>query len=429
MIPHGNTLNYVASGMQFLRFPYVESIANQEAMETMGKWIARLNGANSHYFSVLFNAFTEKKVGDPSERFIRPYVYDMHADSGGLQIVSRGFTADEKRKQEVYKIQGRYSDVAMSFDEIPAYTIVAKSVLKDATNKVFDRSRLEACARETGKNLRKQIESFIQQKTDTKPLAIIQGNDLETATIWVEEMFKEIPEELYSHIKGVAIGSPCIGVGEVEEIEKLFWFTQIPLPLKDIHLHMLGVGSINRIAPLAAFVRGGLIKDTFISYDSTTHTAMNIRGRYYYGLKDGLAYQTKVSKVFIPEYESIYNDIIEFAPELTQWADTPKKFFDFLITDAKLQKEQTGTQIPLIMCVKAHGFACMNNFTKHVEKSLVDDKVFHDIIGSEHRQQIYDNLSSIKTKSDYYYWKANNARFLDSKPTRTNHVTLEDFFV
>lgn len=428
MIPHNNQLNYVASGMQFLRFPYVESLANEEGMAMMGTWLRRLDHSHSHRFSVLFNAFTEKKVAEPVRQFIKPHVYDIHADSGGLQIVSRGFTADTARKQQVYDVQAGYCDTAMSFDEIPAYIIGNQRALKDSNLKVFDRSRLEACAHESGKNLRTQILSFIEKKSEAKPLAIIQGNDLETASIWVDEMFKEIPKELLGHIRGVAIGSPCIGSGEVEAIEKLFWFTELNIPIKNPQLHILGMGTIKGILPLACFFRSGMIHDTHVSYDSTTHTAMNIRGRYYFGRKPGLPYQTMVNKIFIPEYEDIFNDIIQFAPELKRWTPDAHSFFHHLIEDAKKQKAETGTQMPLIMAVKAHGFSCMNNFMQHAMQVITDDEVFREVTKTEQRYQIYKTLEQVKNKTDYYYWKAANSRFLESNPVRTNVVTLEDFF-
>ena len=68
--------------------------------------------------SILFNAFTEKNY---LERILTSgkFGFDrVYADSGGLQMVTLGLTANHEAKQEVYAIQSQ-TDLAMCFDEIP----------------------------------------------------------------------------------------------------------------------------------------------------------------------------------------------------------------------------------------------------------------------------------------------------------------------
>lgn len=87
-------------------------------------------------------------------------------------------------------------------------------------NRYFDRTKLVDCAVQSGKNLASQLAYFESVNSDTKPLLIVQGNCLETASIWVENMYKQIPKDLQANIGGVAFGSPCIGTGALEEVEK-----------------------------------------------------------------------------------------------------------------------------------------------------------------------------------------------------------------
>lgn len=427
---NGNTLNYVASGLKMMRFPNKQVLKEEAATSAMANWFRRVDGRNDHRVSVLFNAYQETNLPPYIDRFIKDHVYDVHADSGGLQILSRKASIDAALKKKIYRMQGAHSDLAMGFDEIPAFSIANRSAIKDGSFKVFDRPRLESCARETGRNLKGQIETFIDMGVETKALAIIQGNDLETATIWCEEMFKEVPRELLERVQGIAIGSPCIGVGEVEEIEKLFWFTQLDLPIHNPQLHLLGVGALSRTLPLITFMRAGIIKDTIISYDNTTHTGMNTKGVYYFGLEpwSGSRARVTLSRTFVPEYEEVYHSVVSFCPEVTQWAPNVQEFFYLLTAPAKTILEERKTTSGMVMSMKAHAFGCMNNFMHHFSKCLVDDGVYDNIISTPERRLAYHHLEKIKTREDYYQWKSENARFLDSSPTRTQHNTLEDFF-
>jgi hypothetical protein len=441
MLRHNNELCYVASGLQFAKFLYKDVLEEKEHVEQVGRWLKLLDGANSHRFSVLFNAFTEKNLGAPILETIKPFVFDVHSDSGGLQIISRGMKISPEIKRNIYEIQAKFSDVAMSFDEIPVYTLVNKSVLKDAGNKVFDRSRLEICAKETAKNITEQIQYFLDEKTSTRPLAIIQGNDLETAMIWSDVLFKEIPKSMHEVIKGIAIGSPALGVGELEEVKKNFWFTQIPFDIKEKHLHLLGVGAMKRFVPTLVFVKSGIFKDTFLSYDSTTHTSMNIYGRYYYGKKPGRKYQIVFNRNYSVEYEEMFEDMKTLIPGLEKWCKDSREFHVLMNTSPSKYKEKYGSPLPVVMVTIAHAVSCIYNFTKHVEDALEDDEILYEMIDEEAtdsksgikyvdttKRNVYKELAKVKTLEEYRYWEAHLGRFLDSKPARSNHTTLDAFF-
>lgn len=439
---HGNMLCYVASGLGFSKFFRKESLKDKEILNLIGRWIKKLDNTNNHRFSILFNAYTEKKIAPLIQETIKPYVYDVYSDSGGLQIISRGFTITPDLKKEIYQIQGKYSDVAMSFDEIPVYTLVNKSELKDASNKVFDRSRLISCAKETAKNITEQISLFIDNKSKTKPLAIIQGNDLETAMIWADTLFKNIPKDMHDAIGGIAIGSPALGVGELEEVKKAFWFTRIRSEIIDLkHFHLLGVGAMKRFVPTLVFIKSGLFKDTFVSYDSTTHTSMNIYGRYYYGKKPNKQYQIVYNRKYNQVYDEIYDDIISFLPELSRWCKDSKEFHYVMNINPNEYFKRHGTKMPIIMSTIAHSISCINNFTKHVDDALKDDEVLYEMIDEvrmdkktkikyvdKTKRNVYNELKKVKTLDDYIYWENHLGRFLNSKPSRSSHSTLDGFF-
>jgi hypothetical protein len=438
---HSNELCYVASGLQFAKFLYKEQMEDKELVALTGEWLKRINGANHHKFSILFNAFTEKKMGPQIEATMKPFVYDVHSDSGGLQMISRGLKMTPEIKKQIFETQGRYSDVAMSFDEIPVYTLVQKSKLKDAGNKVFDRSKLESCAKATAANITEQIQCFLDSKTGTRPLAIVQGNCLETATIWSDILFKEIPKSMHECIGGIAIGSPALGVGELEEVKKAFWFTQIPFDIKEKHLHMLGVGAMKRFVPTLVFIKSGLFKDTFVSYDSTTHTSMNSFGRYYYGKRPDRLYQIVYNRQYTPEYDEVLQDILILLPELSRWCTTGKEFHRLMNASPLEFYEKTGSRVPLIMPTIAHAISCIFNFTRHVEAALLDDDVLYEMVDEQSTEQksgikyldqtkrsVYNELGNVKTLADYKYWEDHLGRFLDSKPSRNGHTTLDEFF-
>jgi hypothetical protein len=378
----------------------------------------------------VFNAYTEKNLGKFIQENIAESVFDIHSDSGGLQIITRNLPMNDEIKNKVYDTQSRLSDAAMCFDNIPLINVGTKE------NKivVFDRENLKHKARETGKNITKQIEHFLREKTKARPLIIIHGNCLETANIWSETLFNEIPKSMHEVIKGVAIGSGGVGYGTLEEVKKLFWYTQLPFDIKEKHLHLLGVGAINRMLPLLTFLSEGMIKDTFVSYDNTTHTSMNIFGRYCYGL-NGKKHEIKYDRFFTNDYVEMYSDIVRILPEVSTYAKDAKEF-------QKVFNERTKENgLGLAMLTVAHSLSCINNFMEHVDAALKDKKELHKLMENptsnsklgikyidEIEKNVYSEIKNIKTPEDFKYWESHLGRFLKSDPTRTSHSSLDEFF-
>ena len=124
--------------------------------------------------SILFNAFTEKNY---LERILTSgkFGFDrVYADSGGLQMITLGLTANHQAKQDVYAIQAK-TDLAMCFDEIPIRNekMVGRAGYLD---KVFMYEDHAKCAKETCYNVMQQIDYFRKVGSSTKVFFIVQGN-------------------------------------------------------------------------------------------------------------------------------------------------------------------------------------------------------------------------------------------------------------
>ena len=95
----------------------------------------------------------------------------------------------------------------------------------------------------------------------------------------------------------------------------------------------------------------------------------------------------------------------------------------------------------MILCANAHAITCIHNFTKHVQEAILDDEVMYELTDVEFRDKktkvmhldktkraVYNELAKVKDLNDYSYWEAHLGRFLDSKPSRNGHSTLDEFF-
>lgn len=266
------------SGVAHSRITYESCWGNERTLPKVQEALKLHQGRYNHVHSFLYNGYTEKVIGANFQRFYKDCIYAAHADSGGLQVVTRGEQITPELKRGVYEHQAVYSDIAMSFDEIPLRT-VGKSFVTDIDNRFFDYDMFEDCARLSAKNLEEQIDYFQSVGSLSKPLLIAHGNNVDDFCKWVEIHLKVIPEAKHKYIGGLSLAGTALGAGMSEIIERLFSFSMIEAPesMKK-NLHLLGVGSIARMAPCSAFVLSGLFEGVHISYDSTTHSAGVTRG-------------------------------------------------------------------------------------------------------------------------------------------------------
>ena len=393
-----------------------------ELMEELNNLWSNVRGKHNHEFSFLYNAHVEKHYG---ETFYTKYrgrgIKQVYADSGGLQIITLGLTNTPELKQNVYKAQGQYSDCAMSFDEIPVSVIGTRSSRSDITNKYFDRNKFEWCARESGRNIKNQIETFIEMGSEAKPFFIAQGHDLETYVKWTEYALEEIPEELHEYIGGVAMGSAGMGTGVLEDCKRAFFFTQLPLFGKVNHLHLLGIGSVARMVPTLAMIRAGLYNDVHVSYDSTSHTSGIEMGRYYGPNFKWISY----SRHFGIDYININNDIKKLIPE---WEMSDELLHYSMNESVRRYQKKHDDVKPPILAYNAAFVGSVINFINHLNKVNNDFKLVNTLM-SEKMYGAMDAFSTVKTSEQFKYWEKEVGRYLPSQSIRDGlPATLpEDF--
>lgn len=416
---------YVASGTSYFKLMYKESLAPQN-LEWFKNTFGSLNDQHNHKVSLLYNAYTEKRPGNWCGEFYRPLVHSIHADSGGLQMVTLGRTITEELKEEVYANQAKNSDVAMCFDVIPVRTLDnGRSERLDLSNRRFDRAELERCARETGKNLKRQIEYFLEKGTTAKPMLITQGNDYDSYMKWVEFVKAELPQEYIKHIGGIAMGAAALGKGSLEDIKRAFYFTQLPINLESKHLHLLGVGSVYRMLPQMIFIQNGMYEGINLSYDSTTHTSGVTQGRYY--MNDTTYTYTDAKRAYVDAYRIITNDIKKNFPF---YPYTPDDLFNALNMSSRTYEEKFGSIDPNLQIFVAYVSSAVKNFIEHVDRiSKSKDEVMK--LARRLDKNAFDALYSVKTTDDFNHWLNHVGRYVDSEPVLEyeEQNSLEDLFV
>jgi hypothetical protein len=416
---------YVASGLSFLRCNFKDTHTGFLLGELNKIW-SQIRGQYDHEFSFLYNAYIEKHFG---EVFYSAYrgkgIKQVYADSGGLQIVTQGLTITPALKQKVYESQAMYSDCAMSFDEIPVSIIGTKAVRSDISSKYFDRSKFEWCARESGRNVKNQIETFINMKSDAKPMFIVQGGDLDTYIKWCELALEEIPKEYHERIGGVAMGSGGIGNGMLEDCKRAFYYTQTPLFEMNNHLHLLGIGAVSRMVPTLAMIESGFLVDKHISYDSTTHTSGVQMGRYY-GPKFNWV---TPGKHFInengPQYSLINADIKKNVP----FYDVTDEFFhEVMNISVRKYQAKTGDPNPPILAFNAYFASSTINFLRHLDTMRKDFSKIHTLMSDDEYTSMME-FSKVKSRTDFERWEKEMGKYLPSQAVRdgTPATLPEDF--
>jgi hypothetical protein len=421
------TLEYVASGTAHTRILAVATLETPEVLEIINGYFANLNGLNNHAFSLLFNAFTEKDFGPKFKEHYSGSIYTIHADSGGLQIITQGKTITEQLKDDVYKVQASCSDIAMCFDEIPVGLSGSRSGRNSTDNRFFDGENLERYARLTGKNIKRQIELFLDEKTTAKPMIISQGNDYDSYMKWVEYLLKEIPSSYYAHIGGIALGAAALGTGLLEDIERAAYAPHLPFQMDNPYFHILGVGSVRRLLPYLAFIKSGYYpKNTHLSYDSTTHTSGVSIGLYY--LNGGYPIDRTLINPngFInKKYVELYNDL----DARWRWADkgiTLKLFHEAINADSNFYNDRDNKNIDLErMKLYYHvqtGFYCgaIANFTYDIQQCLKSRKHLVDVATKNKIQHEIGYLLGHDTLDKFLGWKNDHGNL--SKSNRVSNT-------
>jgi len=236
---------------------------------------------------VMWNALTE----EPGLKDIVSNNIIVQADSGGLQVVTRGLGDDDSVKLGVYKNQLDECDYAMSFDKMPIQLRDdASGLIKmNHSTKIFVRELIYPSGRESGFNIKKQIETFIKSKTETKVMVILQGYELEEYNEYARGVFsvfnelsKEDREEYYKHIAGISLGTTAV----ISYFNMLDMFCRAPVDLTNVPkqfcntIHVLALGGISKLGVIFALNENFFGKDIHYTFDSTSMVSAPTFGKY-----------------------------------------------------------------------------------------------------------------------------------------------------
>lgn len=416
-------LTYVASGCGYTRINFPDVAKDPELCSRVNEILSIANNTyENHGFALLYNAFVEAKFGLQFQLF-KDSVEFIEADSGGLQMVTRGMNITDDKKDGIYKNQGLYSNYAMCFDEIPLKFSGEKSSRLDMSNRWFDKELFEACARKTGQNIRRQIEMFIEMKSASKPILITQGNCYDTYMKWADLVLGEIPEENLKYIGGVAMGAAALGHGTLEDIRRAFYYTQLPNDLLNIrHMHLLAVGSLPRLLPNLVFIRSGVYdKDLHLTYDSTTHTS---------GIHQGRFYSDKKTIEFPREFDrKIWTEIYESMVDYTGIDITLEHFHELMNINSTEYLEKYGNKNKFVETYIAMTVTSVNNFRKHVNLCLKKKSELLGVMDRKGTHSAFESLYEVRTLDDFRHWEDEVGRFLPSSPVRNSAPSsLESFW-
>ena len=421
---YNNSFEYISSGASHARIHFAEifEAGGEETKEFVEKCFHNLNTfSKNHKFSLLVNAWTEPLLALQYNLY-KPSIHQLMMDSGGLQIITQGLSITDEMKDEIYLTMAHNCDTAMSFDEIPLSFDGTTSDRLDTSNRYFDITKFEECAKQTGKNLARQIEIFLEEESATHPHFIAQGNNLDTFCRWTEIALKEIPKEHHKHIQGIAMGSPALGTGPLEDIKKAFYFTQLPLDVDTMHI--LGVGAVSRMKPFIILAQYGTYKDLYISYDSTTHASGVNFGRYYMNGNN-----IKFPRIYDPvRWGNIYKDVQNNGMDYGQGAEMFSKAFSM---PSRVYEKKYGDRYTFVHSVVGLYSSAIKNFIKETELCFADKSYLINTTKNIKEKNTYAMLYKINTIEDYIYWEKEVGRHIESKAvasSKKQETNLEDIF-
>lgn len=423
------TLEYVISGPAYLRLG-AEQCNEPETLEMINNmFLKTVHNKNSHEFSLLYNGFTEKNFGKKLQKY-RPAVKNIHADSGGLQIITRGLPNTPEIRNKVFENQATYADIGMSFDEIPVKTTSTDGTSSkiDTRQRYFDRSNFENYARQTGKNVRSQIEKYLELKSKCRPFVIIHGACHETYCDWANYILEEVGD-LKDNIGGVAMGSAALGMGQLEDVKRAFYVNLLPFN-RPFHLHVLGVGALKRMLPYLLFSQTNLYENIAISYDSTTHSMSLDNGLFYfsYSKKTGNGYGGSSVKMGRP-FSNIYNTVTEEINSVCGLDLEPKEFHKLMNIAVGEYVEQGGKFKDIMQARLGFILTNVHNFTKDVEALMTNKESFLRFCRDKKCENEYATLFDVKTIDDFLYWEKHVGKFMDSESVNdAAPASLEDLF-
>lgn len=407
---------YVLSGCAHTRITLADALDESVAPKIRKVIKTAQDMLSSHVITGLYNAFGEPSIGrnlHQGQFFPAP----LHADSGGLQMVTRGMTITEELKNKVYASQAKYSGVAMCFDDIPA------TQERNPALRLFMESLVEERAATTALNVVEQARQFEKLGTDAKIFLIIQGNCVDTYHKWADVCVKTIPKDLHHWVGGIAMAGTTSGMGIREDVERAFAFTSLPVPREwKRQTHLLGIGSPNRMLPFTGFLHSGRIEDyTRISYDSTTHSSALTFRRFID--KDAKNVPYGWDKVATNLVFNIVNSYFKI--------DANEEEFYGIVNETREDWINKTTPDVLYKYYEAMIATCMASVyhcAAQVEEQYSSAKMFKKKCSGG--MLPLQHLPEIKTEEDYYHFMRHMGPYLTSKKVKRDDAfsNLEGFF-
>lgn len=274
----------------------------------------------------LYNAYTEeimaRRASGPEIDipFTSIFPKGLHADSGGLQMVTLGKGSIEKEDRlKIYKTQADFSHYAMSFDEIPA-------VFKDDVRYYLPHT-VEQKGIESGYNLKEQYEFFKEECKDStcKIIPISQGWDIDDTNKFAKGLFAQLTKDEKEKLDIVATGFPTSSVyATAKRVFDLIQAEEIPDNAKR-HIHLLGVTGFKRLIPALIMIKNGFTpKLETLSFDSVTLSMSYVMGGCVQSVEEfqRLMPKRKLGKKRNKEIEEYWGILFDF------WKDDPNFPFE-----------------------------------------------------------------------------------------------------
>lgn len=378
----------------------------------------------------LYNAYTEEIMARRAsskvinEPFTKIFPKGIHADSGGLQIVTLGKGSIEKEdRQKIYETQAKYSHFAMSFDEIP-------SIIKDDTRYYLPYT-INQKGIDAGINLKEQYDYFETLNTSCKIIPIAQGWDICDTNTYARGLFAQLTDKQKNDIDIIASGFPVTSVyATAKRIYDIFKADEIPFNAKK-HLHLLGVTGFKRLIPILELIKSGFTPQLeILSFDSVTLSMSYVIGNQTPSVENFLEgkSQIKLGKKRNGVIEKYWQEIYDF------WKDDPNFLFDdlndmlehsyynnaglnsgYMQYEHYLHVDDEGNftkenkeiaDIHFAKVLKQEQYYILYQVFNYVQilEAFLEDKIKLEHIFSGKDLEIFSALENVKTDEEFYDW-------------------------
>jgi len=367
---------------------------------------------NNHVeISGLFNAFTEEmmanRVTESGHDFRKFFPDGMYADSGGLQVITQGKKITEEMKKKIYSVQAKYSDYAMSFDELPFK-------ISDG-QRIYLPDKVAECGIKAGHNLKEQIEFFESIDAKTKIFPIIQGVGFKDMNLYASNLLNVLNDKQILKLECLAVGGVQSEFEILERAINIYKSDEIPAQLKN-HFHLLGVTGFRKLLPILIGAKKGFLPGLKrLSFDSTTFMKSYLLGVVQpttEGLKRG---ETKLSlgRIRNEFVEDQYQQMWDF------WKDIPNNIFDSVedliehssfnskgFTTGAQQYKELGPEHGIKTITQKYVYVYYNTYKfMHTLEAYLDGEIeLSDFMSNYKQLHLLQSLEKLTDISEFNEW-------------------------